>query len=98
MPDLDFWDLWPLQNPDGSVAEIEGGELWMVLSAARLSDSGSRNDIARTRLLYRLGEDWHDSGLLFPDDLNPGTREWSGSARFDRANGEATAYFTATGP
>jgi levansucrase len=97
LPDQDLWDLWPLQNPDGSVAEIGGGELWMVLSAPRLPDPGLRHDIARTRLLYRIGEDWRDCGLLFPDDLNPGTREWSGSARYDQDNGEVTAYFTATG-
>jgi levansucrase len=97
LPKQDLWDLWPLQNPDGSVAEIAGGELWMVLSAPRLPDPGLRHDIARTRLLFRIGQDWRDCGLLFPDDLNPGTREWSGSARYDRDKGEVTAYFTATG-
>ena len=97
LPQHDLWDLWPLQNPDGSVAEKVGGELWMILSAPRQADPGMRHDIARTRLLFRLGRDWHDIGLLFPDDLNPGSREWSGSARYDADTGAVTAYFTAAG-
>jgi levansucrase len=97
VPDQDLWDLWPLQNADGTVANITGGELWMVLSAPRLPDPGLRHDIARTRLLFRTGRTWVDCGLLFPDDLNPGTREWSGSARFNAETGEVTAYFTAAG-
>ena len=97
VPDQDLWDLWPLQNADGTVAQIAGGELWMVLSAPRLPDPGLRHDIARTRLLFRTGQAWLDCGLLFPDDLNPGTREWSGSARFNPETGEVTAYFTAAG-
>lgn len=97
VPDQDLWDLWPLQNADGTVAQIAGGELWMVLSAPRLPDPGLRHDIARTRLLFRTGQAWLDCGLLLPDDLNPGTREWSGSARFNPETGEVTAYFTAAG-
>jgi levansucrase len=97
LPGEDLWDLWPLQNPDGSVADIAGGELWMVLSAPRLADPAMRHDIARTRLLHRVGQQWRDCGLLFPDDLNPGTREWSGSARYNSSDGQVTAYFTATG-
>lgn len=97
IPDQDLWDLWPLQNADGTVADIAGGELWMVLSAPRLPDPGMRHDIARTRLLFRKDGAWIDCGPLFPDDLNPGTREWSGSARFDPATYEVTAYFTAAG-
>jgi levansucrase len=97
LPDHDIWDLWPLQNPDGSVAEIAGGALWMVLSAPRQADPGMRHDIARTRLLFRSRDDWQDCGLLFPDDLNPGSREWSGSAFYDSQSGSVTAYFTAAG-
>lgn len=97
LPDHDLWDLWPLQNRDGSVAEITGGELWMILSAPRRPDPGMRHDIARTRLMFRQGSDWRDIGLLFPDDLNPGSREWSGSARYDADTGSVTAYFTAAG-
>lgn len=97
LPEHDLWDLWPLQNPDGSVAEIAGGELWMILSAPRQPDPGMRHDIARTRLMFRCGADWHDCGLLFPDDLNPGSREWSGSALYHANSARITAYFTAAG-
>lgn len=93
----DLWDLWPLQNRDGSVAGIADGELWMILSAPRQPDPGMRHDIARTRLIFRQGSAWHDLGLLFPDDLNPGSREWSGSALYDARSGNVTAYFTAAG-
>jgi levansucrase len=97
LPDDDLWDLWPLQNTDGSVALIAGGELWMVLSAPRFEDPSLRHDIARTRLLFRQAGIWTDCGLLFPDELNPGSREWSGSARYDASSNAVTAYFTAAG-
>jgi levansucrase len=97
LPGHDLWDLWPLQNPDGSVADIAAGELWMMLSAPCLPDPGMRHDIARTRLLFLKNRQWHDCGLLFPDELNPGSREWSGSARFDAEGVVITAFFTAAG-
>ena len=96
-PEYDLWDLWPVQNPDGSVAEIGGGGLWMVLSAPRQHDPNIRHDIARTRLLFQKSGDWHDCGLLFPDDRNPGSREWSGSAFYEAGTGKITAFFTAAG-
>jgi levansucrase len=97
LPESDLWDLWPVQNPDGSVAKIAGGELWMVLSAPRMDDPDMRHDVARIRLLFRRDGFWQDRGLLFPDELNPGTREWSGSARYDASHGTITTYFTASG-
>jgi levansucrase len=97
LPDLDLWDLWPLQLDDGSVARIAGGEVWMILSAPRLPDPGDRHDVARTRLLHRVGNNWRDCGNLFPDGHTPGSREWSGSARYNPATGRITAYFTAAG-
>lgn len=97
LPEHDLWDLWPVQNPDGSVAAFSGGELWMVLSAPRLADPNMRHDVARIRLLFRRDGLWRDCGLLFPDELNPGAREWSGSARYDAAHGAITTFFTASG-
>jgi levansucrase len=97
VPGQDLWDIWPVQNPDGSVAAIAGGQLWMILSAPKAADPGARHDVARTRLLFRRPNGgWADCGLLFPDDLNPGSREWSGAARLD-AEGRVTAWFTAAG-
>lgn len=96
-PDLDLWDIWPLQNADGSISEIAGGSLWMILSAPVLTDPNGRHDVARTRLLFVKDSIWTDCGNLFPDGLNPGAREWSGSARFDPEHQKVTAYFTAAG-
>lgn len=97
LPQYDLWDLWPVQNSDGSVADIADETLWMVLSAPRLDDPAMRHNIARTRLLRQSGSIWQDCGLLFPDHLNPGSREWSGSARYDGETSTVTAYFTAAG-
>lgn len=97
LPDLDVWDVWPLQLSDGSVAKVAGGTIWMILSAPCHSDPGARHDVARTRMLYKVGEDWRDCGNLFPERLNPGTREWSGAAHYDPQSSTVTAYFTAAG-
>jgi levansucrase len=96
-PGYDLWDVWPLQHPDGSVAEIAGGQLWMILSAPQMDDPGLRHDLARTRLLLRRDGLWQDCGTLFPDDLNPGSREWSGAARYHALSNQVIAYFTAAG-
>ena len=45
-PDLDLWDVWPLQSADGSVAEIAGGSLWMILSAPILPNPNARHDVS----------------------------------------------------
>lgn len=97
LPDFDLWDVWPLQLESGAIAEIAGGQLWMILSAPRLADPALRHDVARTRLLHKSPQGWRDCGLLFPDGLNPGSREWSGSARYDPATRRVIAYFTAAG-
>lgn len=97
LPDFYLWDIWPLQGPDGTVARIAGGSLWMVLSAPRNGDPDSRHDVARTRLLFSRGGVWRDCGPLFPDGLNPGSREWSGSAVLASDGATVTAYFTAAG-
>jgi levansucrase len=97
IPDFDLWDIWPLQNDDGSVAQCAGGTIWMVLSAPCLPDPNARHDSARTRLLFYKDATWHDCGNLFPDGFNPGSREWSGSARVDSVDGKVTAFLTAAG-
>jgi levansucrase len=95
--DMTFWDVWPVQCDDGSVAEISGGSLWVVLSAPRRTDPDMRHDEARMRLLHRVDGGWHDCGNLLPDGFSLGSREWSGSTRFDPESGAITLWFTAAG-
>jgi levansucrase len=97
MPQLDLWDLWPVQLDDGSVAQIAGGELWMVLCAPCLSNPHDRHNVARTRFFHVVEGTWNDCGNLLPDGLNPGSREWSGSARYESGNAQLTVFFTAAG-
>jgi len=97
LPGQDIWDVWPLQDEDGSVAQIGGGEIWICLAAETRFDPELRHDVARTRFLFRQGAVWTDCGNLFPDDLNPGSREWSGSAMLLDDRRTIIAYFTATG-
>ena len=96
-PDLSFWDIWPVQTDDGTLASVAGGDLWVMLSAPRTSDPDDRHRCARMRLLFRDARGWHDCGPLLPDGLSPGSREWSGSTRLDLATGQVTLWFTAAG-
>ena len=96
VPGLDLWDFWPVQTPDGAVAGIAGGELWFALSAAAEGEPALRHDRARLRLLRRVNGVWSDLGNALPDGLNPGSREWSGSAIVDQA-GILTLFFTVAG-
>ncbi len=94
---LDLWDIWPIQNEDGSVADIAGGSLWMILSAPRSDDPDMRHSVARIRLLQRIGTEWVDCGEVFPDGCTPGSREWSGSAFIAPNSSVVHCYFTAAG-
>ncbi len=97
VPGFDLWDFWPLQQPDGQVAMIDGGELWFSLSAPAEGAPVLRHGRARLRLLRRAGGNWHDLGNALPDGLSPGSREWSGSAILDPRQGYVNLYFTAAG-
>jgi levansucrase len=97
LPDMALWDIWPIQLDNGLVAEIAGGSLWVVLSAPRKDDPNLRHDEARMRLLHYINGGWIDCGNLLPDGFAPGSREWSGSSRFDPVTGEITLWFTAAG-
>jgi levansucrase len=94
---LDVWDAWPVTDADGRIVQMAGAELWMMLSAAVAPDPARRHDVARIRLMERRGNVWHDCGNLLPDDLNPGAREWAGSAIIDTVTNRVTLYFTASG-
>jgi levansucrase len=96
LPDDDVWDLWPVQEADGSPSVVCGQELWMALSAPAVGHPEARHDVARLRLLARAGDEWDDLGNVFDDDASPGSREWSGSA-VRRADGSVSIYYTAAG-
>lgn len=97
IPGLDLWDMWPIQLANGSTALFEGWTLWMVLSAPVLPDPDLRHGIARIRLIAERAGDWRDCGNLLPDDLNPGSREWAGSALYDPESNAVTLFYTVAG-
>lgn len=95
---VDLWDLWPLQLADGSTALRHGASLWFVLSAPALPDPEDRHAIVRIRLMSRTQEgEWRDHGPAMPEGLNPGSREWAGSALLDPESGTVSLFFTAAG-
>ena len=96
-PNLNLWDIWPVQTDDGALAQTAIGTLWVMLSAPRSHDPDARHNQARMRLILRQHGRWIDCGDLLPDGFSPGSREWSGSTRLDTATGDVTLWFTATG-
>ncbi|GGK81248.1 levansucrase [Sphaerisporangium melleum] len=96
LPGHDLWDLWPIQEADGSVSVAGGHELWMSLSARATGHPEERHDRARIRLLARNGDTWRDLGDAFADGASPGSREWSGSA-VRRPDGTVSVFYTAAG-
>jgi levansucrase len=96
LQDDDIWDLWPVQEVDGSPSVADGQELWMALSAPAVGHPEGRHDVARLRLLAWTGDVWHDLGAVFGDGVSPGSREWSGSA-VRRGDGSVSIYYTAAG-
>lgn len=94
---LDLWDMWPVQNLDGSTAKFDGWTVWLILSAPILPDPDERHHIARIRLVTERAGEWRDCGHLLPDGLNPGTREWAGSALHLSETGEIVLFYTVAG-
>ena len=94
---FDIWDMWPLALADGQTAQIGGDTIWFALSAPKLPDPVERHAVARIRLLLQRGENWRDGGNALPDGMNPGSREWSGSAIYDPGSREVTLFYTAAG-
>lgn len=97
LPGFDLWDHWPVQQRDGSTAQIAGGTLWVLLSAPILPDPDQRHAIARLRLMLQTKDGWRDLGPVMPDGFSPGSREWSGSAIVSPAHDRVTLYFTVAG-
>lgn len=98
LPGIDLWDLWPLQNADGTTALFDGASLWFVLCAPALPDPEARHDIVRIRLMTHAADGtWRDHGHALPDGFNPGSREWAGSALWHPETGEVTLFYTVAG-
>jgi levansucrase len=95
LPGILLWDMWPLQLPDGSIAEVDGGSLWMALAAPDRSDPGLRHFEARIRLLHLQGEQWRDLGWALPGTDYAFEREWAGTALLKGQT--VSLFFTAAG-
>ncbi|MCQ2009535.1 glycoside hydrolase family 68 protein [Sporolactobacillus sp. STSJ-5] len=81
--DRDVWDSWPLQNPDGTVAEYNGYHIVFAMSGANQLYMFYQK-VGETSL-----ESWKSAGRVFADEdlshsndelLKKLTQEWSGSA------------------
>ena len=94
-PELHYWDMWPVQDRDGNVANVRAREFWMVLAAPDEDDPSARHFASKIHLLERLGGDWKDLGPVLPDREVPYEREWSGSAIW--SEGRFTLWFTGAG-
>ena len=93
--DTVYWDMWPIQAPDGSIADCAGRELWMALTAPDRGDPALRHFEAKIRLIERSGGYWIDRGAVLPDEPQPYEREWAGSALLDGT--DVHLFFTAAG-
>lgn len=96
-PHMDFWDMWPLARDDGSTVLLQGRSWWFFLGAPSSEDPEGRHDHARIHLVSRGRGGWSDHGRVLPTELDPGTREWSGSAVLGPDGKAITLYFTAAG-
>jgi levansucrase len=95
LPGILLWDMWPVQLPDGTIAAIDGGSVWMALAAPDRSDPGLRHFEARIRLLRLKDGQWRDLGWALPGREYAFEREWAGTAVL---KGQSVyLYFTAAG-
>jgi levansucrase len=98
-PEHWVWDWWPVRDRDGGVADFDGTNIAIALSAPADVLPGTRHDIATLR--YLLSDDgglsWTDGGDLFPDDGLLGSRQWAGSAMYDDETGMLYSFYTAAG-
>ena len=97
LPGIDLWDCWPLAHEDGRTVVRHGRTLWFFLSAPVLPDPVDRHLIALIRLLSHGADGWRDHGHALPDGLNPGLREWAGSAVLADDGMTVTLFYTVSG-
>jgi levansucrase len=97
LPGFQLWDSWTIDAPDGSAVLFDGWRGWVIMCAPRSVHPDLRHDIARLRLMQERDGEWRDCGYLLPDDLNPGSREWAGTAVLQPDNGKLTLFYTVTG-
>lgn len=94
---LYLWDMWPLQQADGHTASYQGWTIWFILSSPAIPDPDLRHGMARIRLVAEKDGQWVDCGNALPDGLNPGSREWAGSAIVDADGEMVTLFYTVAG-
>ncbi|WP_458204453.1 glycoside hydrolase family 68 protein [Haladaptatus sp. NG-SE-30] len=97
-PALHLWDTWVLRERDGSFAEIDGWRVIFALTAPAEMLPGKRHDAATIRYFYsRDGREWMTGGPVFDPEHSLGSRQWAGSAMYDREADELYLYYTAAG-
>ena len=97
LPGIDLWDNWQLAHEDGRIAVLDGRQYWFFLSSPQFPDPGQRHDAARILLASLGAEGWRDHGIVLSEGLNPGTREWAGSAVLHDDGASVTLFYTAAG-
>lgn len=101
-PDLYTWDGWPLRDKmTGDISVIDGYVVYIALSAPRTPETGTAfYTISEWRYWYKQQgtDEWERGGLVFEGEEAPlGSRQWAGSARYDRETGKASFYYTPVG-
>lgn len=95
-PDLWVWDTWPLQNRDGSLANIKGYRVTFALVAPRSLGWGERHTEARIGMFYsKNGKDWTYAGVPYDYDKALGHMQWAGSAMVDEDD-KVHFFYTST--
>ncbi|GLI10888.1 glycoside hydrolase 68 family protein [Paenibacillus tyrfis] len=95
-PDQWVWDTWPLQNRDGSLANIKGYRVAFALVAPRTYGWGERHTHARIGMFYsKNGKDWVYAGVPYDENKAYGHMQWAGTAMLDE-NGKVHLFYTAT--
>lgn len=97
LPGTDLWDHWPIIDRQGRTADFPGGPLVVALTAPVMPDPEARHAVARLRLMQKRSEGWLDFGPLLPDDFNPGSREWAGTAVLEDDGKTLSLYYTSAG-